>query len=400
MRVTSDSLRATFLAVLERANRHLLKTQTQIGTGRRINVPSDDSFAAARITEIDAGLSRLAQLRDNGIIARNRLSLEETVLADVVDNLQRIRELTLQANSATLGNGERAGIAAEIRERFDGVLALANSVDGNGRHLFAGYSESTQPFVVAGDGSVQYRGDSGQRFVEINDERRVAINDSGDAVFQRIPSGNGKFSVAADPGNTGTGVLGAGTVVDPVAWAADTGVYRIVFVTPTSYEVRDAADNPIAAGDHAPGGSIEFLGIGVVLNGSPETGDTFTVEPSTDRDVFTTLSTLLGRLETPVAGEADRAALHNTLGQTLVDLDRAIDHMIDLRAGIGARLRAVDDEAASTEAFEIQMTRELSDLRDLDYAEAISLLSQQLLQIDAAQKAFSRTQNLSLFRFL
>src|SRR5690606_16670034 len=238
MRVTSDALRATFLAVLERANRHLLKTQTQIGTGRRVNLPSDDSFAAARITEIDAGLARLAQLKDNGIIARNRLSLEETVLADVVDTLQRIRELAVQANSATLGNGERAGIAAEIRERFDGLLALANSVDGHGRYLFAGYSERTQPFVIAADGSVEYRGDAGQRFIEINDERRVATNDSGDAVFQRIPSGNGTFSVAANPDNTGSGVLGAGTVVDPSAWAAGAGVYRIVFVAPTSYEVQ------------------------------------------------------------------------------------------------------------------------------------------------------------------
>src|SRR5690606_10541318 len=137
MRVTSDAMRATFLAVLERANRQLMKTQTQIGTGRRVNAPSDDSFAAARITEIDAAIARLAQFRDNGTLARNRLSLEETVLADVADSLQRIRELTLQANNATLGNGERAGLAAEIRERFDGLLALANSVDGNGRYLFA-----------------------------------------------------------------------------------------------------------------------------------------------------------------------------------------------------------------------------------------------------------------------
>jgi len=398
MRVTSDALRATFLAVLERANRHLLKTQTQIGTGRRVNLPSDDSFAAARITEIDAGLARLAQLKDNGIIARNRLSLEETVLADVVDTLQRIRELAVQANSATLGNGERAGIAAEIRERFDGLLALANSVDGHGRYLFAGYSERTQPFVIAADGSVEYRGDAGQRFIEINDERRVATNDSGDAVFQRIPSGNGTFSVAANPDNTGSGVLGAGTVVEPGAWVP--GVYRIVFVTPTTYEVLDAADDPVAGGEHAPGGSIEFLGIGVALSGTPEAGDEFVVQPSTDRDIFTTLQALLARLETPVGSEADRPGLHNALGQTLVDLDRAIDHMIDLRAGIGARLRAVDDAVASIDAFEIQMTRELSELRDLDYAEAISLLSQQLLQIDAAQKAFSRTQNLSLFRFL
>src|SRR5690606_8942058 len=354
----------------------------------------------ARIGEIDGALSRLAQLRDNGIVARNRLGLEETVLADVVDNLQRVRELTLQANSATLGNAERVGIAAEIRERFEGVLALANSVDGNGRHIFAGFSEGTQPFVVAGDGTVEYRGDSGQRFIAINDERHVAINDSGEQGLQRIPSGNGTFSVSAAAGNMGSGVLGAGTVIAPNAWVP--GVYTIEFVTATSYEVRDAASVLVASGDFAPGGgSIEFLGIGVALNGSPAVGDSFVVEPSTARDMFSTLSGLIDRLETPVTdGDASRAALHNVLGQTLVDLDSSIANIIDLRAEIGARLRAVDDEAETNESFEVQMTKALSDLRDLDYAEALSLLSRQLFQLDAAQKAFSRTQGLSLFRFL
>lgn len=398
MRVTSDALRATFLAVLESANRHLLKTQTQIGTGRRVNVPSDDPFAVARIGEIDAGLARLAQLRDNGIIARNRLGLEETVLADVVDNLQRVRELALQANSATLGDGERAGIAAELRERFQGLLALANSVDGNGRHLFAGFSESTQPFVVAPDGSVEYRGDAGQRFVEINDERRIAINDSGEAVFQRIPSGNGTFSVSAGAANAGTAILGGGTVIDPGAWVS--GTYTIEFLTPTTYEVRDATSALVASGGYAPGGSIEFLGIAIALTGVPEAGDSFVVEPSTDRDVFSILTGLIERLETPAAGETGRAELHNALGQSLVELDRSIEHMIDIRAEIGARLRAVDDEAAANESFEIQMTQALSDLRDLDYAEALSLLAQQLFQLDAAHKAFARTQGLSLFRHL
>src|SRR5690606_14517665 len=211
----------------------------------------------ARIGEIDGALSRLAQLRDNGIVARNRLGLEETVLADVVDNLQRVRELTLQANNATLGNAERAGLAAEIRERFAGVLSLANSVDGNGRHLFAGHSERTQPFVVTADGSVEYRGDSGQRLVAINDERHVAINDSGEDVFLRIANGNGTFSVSAGASNTGTGVLGAGTVTDAVAWVP--GEYTIELVTPTGWEARDAASTLVASGDYAPGASIEFL---------------------------------------------------------------------------------------------------------------------------------------------
>ena len=48
----------------------------------------------------------------------------------------------------------------------------------------------------------------------------------------------------------------------------------------------------------------------------------------------------------------------------------------------------------------MQLTTTLSEVRDLDYAEALSRLSQQLFGLDAAQQAFARTQSLSLFRYL
>jgi flagellar hook-associated protein 3 FlgL len=63
-------------------------------------------------------------------------------------------------------------------------------------------------------------------------------------------------------------------------------------------------------------------------------------------------------------------------------------------------VRALDDEGSLSEDFSAQLTQTLSDLRDLDYAEALSRLSQQMFGLDAAQKAYAQTQNLSLFRYL
>jgi flagellar hook-associated protein 3 FlgL len=42
----------------------------------------------------------------------------------------------------------------------------------------------------------------------------------------------------------------------------------------------------------------------------------------------------------------------------------------------------------------------MSTLRDVDYAEAISLLNQQTIGLNAAQQSYARLQNLNLFRFL
>lgn len=396
MRVTHDTLRQAFLTALDTAQRRLAATQNQVATGKSINKPSDDPLAAARIGQLDASVARLDQYKDNGIVARNQLGLEEETLASVIDNLQRVRELAVQGNNATLDNSNRSAIASELRQRLDSVLGMANATDAGGRFLFAGFSEGTQPFVKTAAG-VAYNGDQGQRLVQISDERLIAVNDSGAAVFQQIPSGNGTFSLAANSGNTGTAVLGAGTVVNPAAYIA--GNYTISFLTPASYEVRDGGAL-VAGGAYAPGQSVEFRGVNIAFTGEPKAGDSFSLTPSAKQSVFTTLNSLISALDTPITDPASRALLNNRVGQLFNDLDQGTDRMIEARAEIGARLRAVDQEAALNEGFVVQVTATLSEIRDLDYPEALSLLSEQLFGLEAAQQTFARVQGLSLFKYL
>jgi flagellar hook-associated protein 3 FlgL len=397
--VTNDTLRQAFLSALAAAQQRVAATQSQVASGQRVNTPADDPVAAARIAHLDASLSRLDQYHSNAIFARNQLGLEEEALSGVINNLQRIRELTLQANNATARDGDRAVIAAEIRQYRDALLSLTNSTDVDGRYLFGGYNETTTPFAPVAGGTVVYNGDQGQRTLQIGDTRFVAINDSGARVFQMIESGNGTFSLATGAANAGTAMLGAGSLVDAAAWVPDT--YTISFVTPTSFEVRDSASALVASGAFTPPQqSISFRGITVAFEGAPAAADTFVVSPSTNRDMFATLDSLLATLGSGAMGPAATARLHSELGQRLVDLDAALSHVIDARAEIGARVRAIDQEEALSADYVTHLTTTLSSVRDLDYATAISQLSQQLFGLDAAQRAFARTENLSLFRYL
>ena len=171
-----------------------------MSSGKRVNKPSDDPVAAARIAHLDASLSRLDQYKSNSDFARNQLGLEESSLNDVISNLQRVRELALQANNSTTSDSDRKDIAAEVRQARDALLALANTTDVDGRHLFGGYVEAAAPFTTTASGVVVYNGDQGQRTLQISDSRFVAINDSGSDVFQKIPQGNGTFALAVEPG--------------------------------------------------------------------------------------------------------------------------------------------------------------------------------------------------------
>jgi flagellar hook-associated protein 3 FlgL len=399
MRISNDTLRSAFLAALDAAQRRVLDTQEKVSTGKRVNSPSDDPVAAAQVAHLDASLSRLDQYQSNTTFARNQLGLEEETLKNVIDNLQRIRELTLQANNSTASDGDRRTIAAEIRQYRDELLTLANTTDVDGRHLFGGYNEAATPFTATASGNVVYNGDQGQRTLQISDSRFVAINDSGADVFQRIPEGNGTFVLGVNTGNTGTGTLGASSVVDPSSWVADT--YTVTFLTPTTYEVRDSASVLVSSGTFTePGQSIAFRGVQFALDGTPAAGDTFTVSPSAYSDVFTMLDDLVTTLETPASDGVRRAQLHGSVGQRIANLDSALTRMIDVRGEIGARVRALDQQDSMNADFAVHLNTTLSAVRDLDYADAISRLSQELFGLDAAQQAFARAQNLSLFKYI
>lgn len=399
MRVSNETLRTSFLTALQQAQRRVLETQEQLGTGKRVNRPSDDPVAAARIAHLESTIARFDQYAANGDVARQQLGVEEEALGSTIDHLQHVRELVLQANSATASSSDRKIIAAELREYRDALMAIGNTTDVDGRHLFGGFSERTMPFTVDASGAVVYNGDQGQRTVQLSDTRFVVAGDSGSEVFERIQTGNGTFALATGAGNTGTGMLGAGTVVDPAAYVADD--YTITFLTPTTYEVRDGANALVSAGTYAgPKQAIAFRGINVELEGAPEAGDSFAAVPTSQRDVFAIIDDAIRVLETPAAEPAQRARLHGELTQRLVDIDNALAHVIDTRAEIGARVRAVDQEETLGQEFNLHLTDALSDVRDLDYAEALSRLSQQLFGLEAAQQSYARTQGLSLFKFL
>lgn len=398
MRISNDTLRSAFLAAMDDARRRVLETQKQVSTGLRINSPADDPVAAARIAHLDASLARLDQYSANAIFARNQLGLEEEAVGEAIEILQRVRELTLQANNSTASEADRHIIAVELAEHRAALLGIANTTDVDGRYLFGGYREATTPFTVSPTGSIVYNGDQGQRTLQLSDDRFVAVNDPGADVFQRIPEGNGTFVLDVGAANLGSGTLGTSSVVDPAAWTPDT--YTVTFLTPTTYEVRDSAATLVASGTFTPSQSLTFAGIEVRIDGSPAAGDTFTAAPSAQRDVFATLDRLIAAIEAPAGNPADRAKLHSNVGQRLTDLDNALAHMSDVRGEIGARVRALDQQESLNADFALHLNTTLSKVRDLDYAEALSRLSQELFGLDAAQQAFARAQNLSLFKYI
>jgi len=87
-------------------------------------------------------------------------------------------------------------------------------------------------------------------------------------------------------------------------------------------------------------------------------------------------------------------------GASLDDMDAVMDNLSTFRSKTGARLVSVDNQNNVNEGLVIHSKELLSDLEDLDLAEAITELNLRRTSLEAAQQSYVRIQGLSLFNFL
>ena len=414
MRISTTMLYDMGASRISEAQGTMVKTQQQISTGRRILTPSDDPIGSARALELAQGKSVNEQFAVNRQHAKSLLAQEEGVLGNVTKLVQDVQTLVVQAGNGILSDEQRRYIATELQGHFDQLVSLANSKDGTGNYMFGGYNVKAAPFSVSAQGAT-YHGDQGKRMLQIDSTRQIALSDSGADVFERVRTGNGTFVTAPAAANEGTGVISAGSVADPTLLKRHE--YRVVFTVAadggTTYEVFNDTINPPEPSDppgptdsvYGPlrfveGEAIRFDGMQFDIKGRPANGDVFTIEPSSNESVFTTVKELIAALNQPAQSAVPRARLQNSLIEAGGELASMLENVLTARASLGTRMQEVERLDESGLDRELFYAEALSDLQDLDYVKALSDMSRQQVMLEAAQKTFVTVSGLSLFKML
>ena len=398
MRVTQGLEQTQFLTSINQLESSISQTQNEISTGLSFTTASQNPIGAGLVTDYNQVLAQSQQYQANGTSAQGGLNIEESALTQVQNALQSLRDLALQANNATVSAQDRSAIAAQATQIQGTLLTLANTQDGSGNYIFAGFATQTQPFASTSTGA-SYAGDQGQRQIQIAAGQTLGVGDNGDLVFNQIKTGNGTFTATAAAGNTGSGILGASTVTDPTAYTGAT--YSIDFTAPTTYQVVNTATNAvITTGTYTPGQAIAFSGVQVTVSGQPAAGDAFTVAPSANQSVFTTVQDLVTALQTGVTTPASAVNLNNSIGSAINDIDRALANTSDVQASVGGRLNAITTQQSVATSQQTQLQQSISKLQSLDFASAITNLDQQNTTLSAALQAYTLTQGLSLFKYI
>lgn len=121
---------------------------------------------------------------------------------------------------------------------------------------------------------------------------------------------------------------------------------------------------------------------------------------SNGQDVFQVLTNLASLLDTPVTDATSQAALKAGLATAGDGLDNTLDAVLTTRAMVGSRLNEVEALEAFGQELKLQYAEALSEIQDLDYAQALSDFTQKQTILEAAQKSFATTSQLSLFNYI
>lgn len=187
MRVSEQSRLNARTNYLQTTTEKLDALQRQLSTGRRIERASDDPAGAALALGHRENIAYEAQMRRNLSSATAFVNATESALAGTSDVLQRVRELTVQASSDTLGAGDRQAVAAEVSQLLDHLVQLANTNFG-GAYIFSGHKSDQPAYATTGTppSAVNYQGDNGQRIRRISKQDAVPVNVVGSQVFGSV----------------------------------------------------------------------------------------------------------------------------------------------------------------------------------------------------------------------
>lgn len=137
---------------LNSASSSLSSSFERLSSGLRINSAADDAAGVAISTRFDA------QTRGISVATRNAsdgISLAQTAegaLSNVVDNLQRLRELSLQSSNGTNSAIDRESLNAEAQQIISEIGRITETTNFNGVNLLDGSFEGTQFQIGANNG--------------------------------------------------------------------------------------------------------------------------------------------------------------------------------------------------------------------------------------------------------
>ncbi|MBQ4797791.1 flagellar hook-associated protein FlgL [Pseudoalteromonas sp. MMG006] len=417
MRLSNNLMYQNNINKILDSQQSVANAQEQVNTGEKYLTTSEAPAAISQGMLYSNKIQTNEQYTKNIAQLSGRLETEETILQSINTNIQQAQELTIQAGNGAYTQDDLESIAAELSEIQKTLVNLMNTRSEDGKFIFSGYQDSTQPYQFDSTaGEYTYNGDQGQHAITIAEGVSIKSSDNGFDTFEKTDA---RLNVESNTASVSGSITAASVYVDgqtefdnfhqanynadPTA-SATANTYSVLVSPgataddPQTYEIyRDGAPlTPTVTGE-VTDEPIDFAGMKIEFEGTAPGQLDFSLEKPGKENVLNTLQSLITGLND---GTLEGDDFQEVLADGLVQLQNASEQVVYTQASLGGRMNAVESVSDSNLAQDIQNKSNLSDLVEVDMAEAISELTKQETALQASQATFGRLTNLSLFDYL
>jgi flagellar hook-associated protein 3 FlgL len=181
----------SFLAAINQLEAKVARAQGEIGSGLRVNKPSDDPSVVSDILQINSTLARNTQIGQNLSNVTAEVNGGEAALSSAVSTLDNVATLASQASNFNRTAADRAEAAVQIQDQLQNLIGDANTSVG-GRYVFSGDTDQTAPYALdltTTNGTTPYAGTAATRQVEDPRGGSFAVSQTAQQIFDAPGAG-------------------------------------------------------------------------------------------------------------------------------------------------------------------------------------------------------------------
>jgi flagellin-like hook-associated protein FlgL len=171
----------------------LLNLEQQMSTSRKFSKLSESPAEIARALSLQSSMVSNARYITNQEDSITMLKLSETAMQTVVDTVEKIRTLVIQAGNGALGPSEVEAIANEIESLKQLLLDTLNKKSA-GKYIFGGADTTHPPFVIDPNGQIRYVGSDERVRYEIEEGLLSDVSFTGADI---VPKDNQSYFVCS-----------------------------------------------------------------------------------------------------------------------------------------------------------------------------------------------------------
>jgi len=361
-------------ANLNKSQGALQTAMQRLSSGMRINSAKDDAAGQAIANRMSSQIKGLAQAQRNANDGISVAQTAEGALNQVNDNLQRIRELSVQASNDTNSAEDKASIQAEIDQRLAEIDRISAQTDFNGTKVLS--KDQTLSIQVGANDSES---------ISIDLEEITSQTLSLSSFNVNGPNGTPVSATGTDyqtAYGTTTQVAGA-TVAEGTADALATrlGVSAGSVALGTADVFVDSdgkwyAQVTISAGSTAESNSLNALGFDIDNGGSMTYY--IALEPS---EAATAAGNTTAAFTIDTTNMSLSALTTGATADPMEKLDAALKQVDELRSNLGAIQNRFDSAINNLKTNETNLSAARSRIEDADYAvEVANMTRAQILQ--------------------